>query len=89
MATRPEAIPAASATGEEREYIASQWKLIWWRFRRHRLAMAASIVLIGFYLIVLFPEFLSIHSPIQDNAPRAFTPPQRIHFLDGWKPVRP
>ncbi len=89
MATRPEAIPAASATGEEREYIASQWKLIWWRFRRHRLAVAASIVLIGFYLVVLFPEFLSIHSPIQDNAPRAFTPPQRIHFLDGWKPVRP
>ena len=58
MATRPRAIPAAAVTEEEREYIASQWRLMWWRFRKHRLALAN-------------------------------TPPQRIHFFDGWKPVRP
>ena len=35
-------------TEEEREYIASQWRLIWWRFRRHRLALGASLILLAF-----------------------------------------
>ena len=35
-------------------YIASQWKLMWWRLRRHKLAMASLIILFGFYFISAF-----------------------------------
>ena len=89
MATRPQALPSPTVTEEEREYIASQWQLIWWRFRRHRLALGASLVLLAFYSAVLFPEFLSTHDPSAESAARTRNPPQRIHFFDGWKPVRP
>ena len=89
MATRPTALPSPTVTEEEREYIASQWKLIWWRFRRHRLALVATAILAIFYIIVLFPEFLSTHDPSAESAARTRTPPQRVHFFDGWMPVRP
>ena len=74
---------------EEREYIASQWTLVWRRFLRHRLAVAATIGIIIFYLIAVFCEFLAIHDPYAQNAQRAFVPPQRIHFFDGLKPTWP
>ena len=40
-------------------YIASQWQLMWWRLRRHKLAMASLIVLAGFYFISAFAEFFA------------------------------
>ena len=61
-------------TAEEREYIASQWTLVWRRFLRHRLAVAATIGIIIFYLIAVFCEFLAIHDPYAQNAQRAFVP---------------
>ena len=41
-------------------YIASQWQLMWWRLRRHKLAMASLIVLAGFYFISAFGMWLSV-----------------------------
>ena len=46
MATRPEPIPVSTPSEEEREYIASQWKLMWWRFIRHRLAVVATAIIL-------------------------------------------
>ena len=63
MATRPEALPAPATTDEERAYIASQWKLVWWRFRRHRMALVGAAFVIAFYIIAILPEFLAIHDP--------------------------
>ena len=76
-------------TAEEREYIASQWTLVWRRFLRHRLAVAATITIILLYLVAVFCEFLAIHDPYAQNAQRSFVPPQRVHFFDGWKPTWP
>jgi peptide/nickel transport system permease protein len=41
----------------ERIYVASQWQLMWWRFRKHHLAMAAGIVVVCFYLVALLLTF--------------------------------
>jgi peptide/nickel transport system permease protein len=62
--------------------VASQWQLVWWAFRRHRLAMAGLIVTIGFYIIALVPGFFAINDPSRQNARFAFHPPQVVHFLD-------
>ena len=87
MATAREALPADSApTREEREYIASQWKLVWWRFRRHRLAMVSTTIVLLLYLVAIFPEFLSIHDPRDSLSKRVYMSPQRIHFFDGFRP---
>src|SRR5207244_1308268 len=39
----PEAATATEA--EERVSVATQWQLMWWRFRRHKLALIASGIL--------------------------------------------
>ena len=84
MARIAEARSASSS--EERIYIASQWQLIWWRFKRHRLAMASSVVVIGFYLVAAFAPFLSIHDPLDFSSGRKWMPPQGVHLFDGWRP---
>jgi len=33
----------------ERYYMASQWRIMWWKFRRHRLAVIAGAVLLVMY----------------------------------------
>ena len=48
---------------EERVSVASNWTLIWWRFKKHRLAVICTGVLIVLYMIVLVPEFFSTELP--------------------------
>ena len=86
MATTDAVNPPVASTPEEAAYLASQWKLVWWRFRRHRLAMVSLILVVGFYVIAAFPGFLSIHDPLDSSSSRVFMPPQRIHLFDGWVP---
>lgn len=78
--------PGAVAPAEDRRlYIASQWQLTWWRFRRHRVAVASGIVVIGFYLVVLGADFLAYADPNASEAQRSLMPPQSIHWFDGWR----
>ena len=67
---------------EERVFTASQWQLMWWRFRRHKLAIVSAILLILLYGIALFCEFLAPHEAHRYEAAFALAPPQRLHFLD-------
>lgn len=73
------------AQADERIYAASQWQLMWWRLRKHRLAMVAGVVLILFYLVAIGAEFLAISDPLESSSRLGLMPPQRLHFFDGWK----
>ena len=77
---------AEASRNEERIYAASQWQLMWWRLRRHKLAMIAGITLIVFYSVALGADFLSTSDPTQPEAQRGLLSPQRIHLFDGWMP---
>jgi peptide/nickel transport system permease protein len=78
--------PSSVATPkEQRIFVASQWQLMWWRFRRHKVAMASGLVVIGFYLVVLGADFLAYTDPDASEAQRSLMPPQRIHWFDGWR----
>ena len=68
---------------EQRIFVASQWQLMWWRFRKHKLAVASGVVVIGFYLVVLGADFLAYADPNASEAQRGLMPPQRIHWFDG------
>ncbi len=48
---------------EEKIYLASQWKLMWWKFRRHKLAIVSGCILAFLYLIVIFAEFIAPYDP--------------------------
>jgi peptide/nickel transport system permease protein len=68
---------------DPRIHIASQWQLIWWRFRRHKLALFSAIVLAFIYLIVLFAEFLAPYEPDDFSARYTYAPPQTLHLFDN------
>ena len=59
---------------------------MWWRFRKHRPAMVAGVVMLGFYLAALLAPFLATAEPTSSEADRSLMPPQKIHWFDGWKP---
>ncbi|WP_239617968.1 ABC transporter permease [Cohnella mopanensis] len=61
---------------------ASQWRLMWWKFRKHKLAMIAVPVLLLLYLSAIFCDFLSPTLPTSRFADYKNAPPQGIHFYD-------
>jgi peptide/nickel transport system permease protein len=73
------------AADEKRVFVASQWQLMWWRFRKHRLAVISGVVVIGFYLVVVGADFLAYSDPDASEAQRSLMPPQAIHWFDGWR----
>jgi len=73
-----------SSLAEDAEaiYLAPNWKLVWWRFKKHRLALVSSVVLIVIVLVAMVPDFFSTQEPHLTNAAEQFIPPQRIHLFD-------
>jgi peptide/nickel transport system permease protein len=72
---------ARKRTQEEQVFQASQWQLIWWKFRKHRLAMIGSAVIIFLYILVLFCEFLSPYLTTTRFRRYLYAPPQRLRFV--------
>ena len=66
---------------EDRLFVASQWRLIWWKFRKHRMAMVGGPVILFMYFIVVFCEFLSPYLPGQRFTNYLDTRPHGIHFV--------
>jgi peptide/nickel transport system permease protein len=67
---------------EERISVASNWTLVWWRFRKNKLAVASVVVLLFLLSVVLVPDFYATADPEETNARLAFIPIQGIHWLD-------
>jgi peptide/nickel transport system permease protein len=72
---------AESTSAENRVYVASQWKLMWRKFRKHRLAVAGGIVTILIYLIALFADFLAPFPSAAFSADYTYAPPQPLHLF--------
>lgn len=74
-------IAGQSRRTERSVNVASQWKLMWWKFRRHKLAMAGLVLVILLYLIAIFAEMIATRDPGQVNAAYTYAPPQRLHLF--------
>jgi peptide/nickel transport system permease protein len=79
------AAPDTGSLVEERVAVATQWQLMWWRFRKHKLAAGGSIVLVAFYLVALFADFFAYADPQESDAQRSLMAPQAIHWLDAGR----
>ena len=75
----------AGVANKQRIFVASQWQLMWWRFRKHKVAVASAIVVAGFYAVVLGADFLAYSDPDASEAQRSLMPPQRVYLFDGWR----
>ncbi|MCE2431974.1 MAG: ABC transporter permease [Candidatus Latescibacteria bacterium] len=78
---REEVVERDVQTGETEAYAASQWQLMWWKFRKHRMAMAAGMVIVALYVVAVFCEFLAPYTLNHRQVAYAFAPPQRLNFV--------
>src|SRR5512146_2272629 len=80
----PRSLPTPRAAAprevEAQIFVAPQWKLVWWKFRKHKMAMLSGIILVLIYLIALFADFLAPFDPSLTNSNYLYVPPQGIHF---------
>ena len=80
---RPEGdMSSTPATREEAYYVASQWTLMWWKLRKHRLAIIAGPILILLYFFAIFADFLSFTLPETRYPDYKYAPPQAIRIRD-------
>ena len=69
--------------GKGRVAVASFWQLIWWRYRRHRVAVFSTFVVLIFYLIAAFSEFVAPYDPEAKFVKYKLHPPTPIQIVDA------
>ncbi len=74
--------PPAQEEEVDSIYVAPNWKLVWWRFKKHKLAVASTFVVILIAIVAIAPGFFSTQDPHESVATELFIPPQRLHFFD-------
>src|SRR5256885_2014102 len=77
-------VPSTLAPPPEKEAqveVASQWQLMWWRFKQHKVALASAIVVVLIYVVALIPEFLAPYPSDVVNARYLYAPPQPLHLF--------
>lgn len=88
QAVSPELSPPAALEArlpEEYDVVetATPRQLMWWKFRKHKLAIISSITLIIMYLLAVFAPFISPMDPNDFDAAYKFVPPMAITFIDA------
>ncbi len=84
---------------QERYYLASQWQLMWWKLRHHRVAVFSGVVLMFMYGSILISEWIApydLHTQIEseEGIPYIYVSPQSVYlfhedefigpFVYGW-----
>lgn len=81
---------AESLTPEqEKFYRASQWRIMWWKFRRHRIAVAAGVILLLFYASTLVSELIAPYQLNTRDTQHIYAPPQALHVMHEGRFVGP
>ena len=74
---------------QERYYMASQWQLMWWKLKRHRLAVIFGVVLLVMYGSTLISEIIAPYNLHTRHSRYIYAAPQAIHLFDKGEFVGP
>ena len=74
---------------QERFFMASQWKIMWWKFRRHRLAVISVVVLVIMYGSILVSEILAPYNLHTRDRTHIYAPPQSLHLFHEGEFIGP
>ena len=66
---------------QEKIYLASQLRLMWWKFRRHKAAVISGVFLLVLYASILVCEFLAPYNLENRDVRSIYMPPQSIHLF--------
>ncbi len=85
-----EPLAAETLTPEqERFYAASQWKIMWWKFRRHRIAVACAVILLAAFASILVSEILAPYNLHTRDSRHIYAPPQQLQLFHEGRFVGP
>ncbi|TPJ13875.1 ABC transporter permease [Mesorhizobium sp. B2-7-3] len=79
----------AMTAEQSKVFQASQLRLMWWKFRRHRLALVSGIFLAALYFGILLCEFIAPYNLHTRNMDYIYSPPQRVHLFHNGQLVGP
>lgn len=74
---------------QERYYLAGQWKLMWWKLKRHKLAVFSGMILLAMYSTIIFSEMIAPYNQHARDINHIYAPPQAVHFMHEGKFVGP
>ncbi|MDJ0894951.1 MAG: ABC transporter permease [Alphaproteobacteria bacterium] len=74
---------------QEKYYLASHWRMMWWKLQRHRLAVISGFVLLVMYATILVSEFLAPYELSTRNIEHIFAPPQTMRLFHEGQFVGP
>lgn len=83
----PQSVEKLSAS-QETLYLASQWRLMWWKLRRHKLALFSGAILMFFYLVAALAEVVAPYD-LHTRTRFIHAPPQAVHFIHEGKFIGP
>ena len=83
MATVAASKKQSQLSAEEKYYLASQWQLMWQKFRHHKLAIIGGLILVVLYFMAIFADFLAPYTPEQRFAKFQYHPPSQVHLVDA------
>ena len=84
----PQSTEVLSAEQEE-FYRASQWRIMWWKLKRHRIAVACGVILLLLYASALISEVLAPYGLNTRDSKHIYAPPQGIHLFHEGRFVGP
>jgi peptide/nickel transport system permease protein len=73
----------------ERYYRASQWRMMWWKLRRHKLAVISGVILLMLYGSILISEFIAPYSLHSRHTDFIYAPPQAVRLFHQGRLVGP
>ena len=66
----------------ERVFYATQWQLVWWQYKKNRLAFFGMFILALLYFMAIFAGLLAPYESTERFGGLEMAPPTRIHILD-------
>lgn len=84
----PHSIEALSPE-QERYYLAGQWKLMWWKLRKHKIAVFCGGVLLFMYFCAMIAEMLVPYNMNTRNTDFIYAPPQAVRLYHKGEFVGP
>jgi peptide/nickel transport system permease protein len=74
---------------QERFYTASQWQLMWWKFRRHKLAVVSVWFLLLLYGSIVISEWIAPYELQTRHTQFIHAPPQLPHLFHEGRLIGP
>jgi len=75
--------------GKQAQFFASQWTLMWWKLKRHKVAVISGVILALMYASTLVSEVVSPYNQHSRHTDSIYAPPQWVHFFHEGSFVGP